>query len=246
MNRSVEQPGRVSGCTQCRAPVTGPFCSQCGYRHQEEALHPASFFEVLFEYVTNWEKKLFSTTWGLFRAPGVIINGFVRGYAGRFYHPLKFLLFWGALNFLLANYLHLGIAEEDPDLEEGIRSMQGIFQEYGSFFWAATMPFIALGHYLFKRSAAPQFMHHCVMASYLIGMNLLISMPLFGLQHLWSDGKDVITNVQMFIHFAMCWHISSGWIQTRKYKDLLTAVIMYAFAFLGLMIYFTLGSLLLS
>lgn len=84
------------------------------------------------------------------------------------------------------------------------------------------------------------------MAYYLIGMNLLISMPLFGLQHLWSDGKDVITNVQMFIHFAMCWHISSGWIQTRKYKDLLTAVIMYAFAFLGLMIYFTLGSLLLS
>ncbi|MBP8725272.1 MAG: hypothetical protein KBH75_04625 [Saprospiraceae bacterium] len=89
-------------------------------------------------------------------------------------------------------------------------------------------------------------MHHCVMASYLIGMNLLISMPLFGGQHLWPSGKDLIATVQMLSHFAMCLNFSSGWIQSPVYKDFLTAVTMFAFAFLGLLIYFALGSLLVS
>ncbi|MBP8725273.1 MAG: hypothetical protein KBH75_04630 [Saprospiraceae bacterium] len=56
------------------------------------------------------------------------------------------LLFRGTLNFLLANSLHLGIAEEERELDEGIRRTQDIFQQYESFFRVGTMPFFALGH----------------------------------------------------------------------------------------------------
>ncbi len=97
-------------CQNCSAPLTGPYCGQCG---QHDVDYHRSFHHLthdLLENVFHFEGKFFVTVAWLLAKPGRITVEFVNGRRASQLNPLRFYIFVSVLFFLgisLLNHGHL-------------------------------------------------------------------------------------------------------------------------------------------
>lgn len=237
---------KFGNCPKCGSELQGPFCSQCGRPARSRAIQFGSFFNVVFEYLTNWERKLFTTIKELFRRPGLVIQSFIEKDREQFYHPIKFLLFWASINFLISQWLGVSAFSPNEGQNEFEQRISKIFEEYGSFLWILCLPFTALGNYLIWRSKDPKFVHHSIFAAYLIGMNLLISIPLFFLKRYIPDPIWLQKTLPPLLTLCMCTYFAYNWSKRNWLFALLTGVLIFFFTFLGMFFYFMLAYILVS
>ncbi|MBK8955035.1 MAG: DUF3667 domain-containing protein [Saprospiraceae bacterium] len=224
-------------CIQCGALLNGPFCSACGANQQKSQIKFGNFFNVLFEFVTNWERKLSSTIKDLFNDPGTVVRHFTDISKEKYYHPVKFLLFWGGINFLATKWMHVGFFQKEPDPDLIMQRAVEFVKEYWSFVWMATMPFTALGHYILSFRKDGKFVHHCVFASYLVGMNLLINIPLFLIDKFYPDLKDLNSTIHLICSFAIIFHFTRMWLLKNIWWSLFVSVFIYLSTYIGVFIY---------
>lgn len=97
-------------CQNCGAPLTGPYCSNCG---QHDIDYHRSFhhlFEDLLENLFHFEGKFFVTVAWLLAKPGRLTKEFIAGRRQAQLNPLRFYIFVSVLFFLglsLLNHGHL-------------------------------------------------------------------------------------------------------------------------------------------
>lgn len=97
-------------CANCAAALAGPYCSQCGQRH-EHAIH--SFWHFMregFEDLTHADSRLWRTLGALAWRPGFLTREFLDGRRVRYLPPVRLYLVLSVAFFLIAGILsrHLG------------------------------------------------------------------------------------------------------------------------------------------
>jgi hypothetical protein len=106
----AEPSAEPRACQNCAAPLTGPFCGQCG---QHDIDYHRSFHHLihdLLENVFHFEGKFFVTVAWLLAKPGRITVEFLAGRRMSQLNPLRFYIFVSVMFFLglsLLNHGHL-------------------------------------------------------------------------------------------------------------------------------------------
>jgi len=106
--RKQERP-TLTHCENCGAPLSGPYCAQCG---QPAIDYRRSFGHVLVDVLNeflNWDSKFFATIALLIVKPWRLTNEFVAGHRVRYVHPLRLYLLASILFFFAVNYGARGI-----------------------------------------------------------------------------------------------------------------------------------------
>jgi hypothetical protein len=106
--RKQERPP-LTHCENCGAPLSGPYCGQCG---QPAIDYRRSFGHVLVDVLNeflNWDSKFFATIALLIAKPWRLTNEFVAGHRVRYVHPLRLYLLASILFFFAVNYGARGI-----------------------------------------------------------------------------------------------------------------------------------------
>src|SRR5690348_15079118 len=119
-------------CLNCRAPLIGPFCAQCGQRaHVHRSVR--AFFQDFFQSLFNFEGKIWRTLPMLAWRPGEMTRRYIAGERARFVSPIALYLFtvfamFAVLNLTgaLGNHVHtrnntkqglqIGLAEAQQEL----------------------------------------------------------------------------------------------------------------------------------
>jgi hypothetical protein len=92
-------------CANCGAPLSGPYCSQCGQRH-EPAVHSfRHFMREAFEDFTHADSRLWRTLGALLFRPGFLTREFLEGRRGRYLPPLRLYLVLSVAFFVIAGIL---------------------------------------------------------------------------------------------------------------------------------------------
>jgi hypothetical protein len=112
--RRKKQRPPLTHCENCGAPLSGPYCGQCG---QPAIDYRRSFGHVLVDVLNeflNWDSKFFATIGLLIVKPWRLTNEFVAGHRVRYVHPLRLYLLASILFFFAVNYGTRGLNFE-PD-----------------------------------------------------------------------------------------------------------------------------------
>jgi hypothetical protein len=114
--RRKQQRPPLTHCENCGAPLSGPYCGQCG---QPAIDYRRSFGHVLVDVLNeflNWDSKFFATIALLIAKPWRLTNEFIAGHRVRYVHPLRLYLLASILFFFAVNYGARGLKFEPGKL----------------------------------------------------------------------------------------------------------------------------------
>lgn len=103
--RRPESPPPLTHCENCGAPLTGPYCAQCG---QPAIDYRRSFGSLLAEAADaffNFDARFFQSFGLLLLKPWRLTNEFIEGKRARHVHPLRVYLIASVIFFLVINFL---------------------------------------------------------------------------------------------------------------------------------------------
>jgi len=115
-DRRKKQRPPLTHCENCGAPLSGPYCAQCG---QAAIDYRRSFGHVLVDVLNeflNWDSKFFATIALLIVKPWRLTNEFLAGHRVRYVHPLRLYLLASILFFFAVNYGARGLNFEPGKL----------------------------------------------------------------------------------------------------------------------------------
>ncbi len=142
---------------------------------------------------------------------------------------------------MISRWFNVGAARYDDEKDPISRQLMMYISEYGTFLWVLCIPFVAAGTYLLFRNKDNKFLHHCVLASYLIGFNLLLSIPFIVVEGLWPQIGEIRNFCTMIFLLSMCIYFPYRHFECSLGKGIFAGVTVYAFAFVGILFYFMMG-----
>ncbi len=106
-------------CLNCGAPLTGPYCSECGQRaHVHRTL--GAFFHDLVHGVLHFEGKLWRTLPAIALRPGHMTRAYIEGQRARFVSPIALYLFVVFITFaalsMMGKAVDLGVLERQGEV----------------------------------------------------------------------------------------------------------------------------------
>jgi hypothetical protein len=91
-------------CENCGAPLAGRFCSECGQRHHEHAIHHFwQFIGEAAEDLTHADSRLWQTLSALLFRPGFLTREFLDGRRVRYLPPVRLYLVVSVIFFILGS-----------------------------------------------------------------------------------------------------------------------------------------------
>lgn len=96
-----------AACPNCTAPLSGPFCAQCGQRAH---LH-RSVGEVFHEFlhgITHFDGKAWTTLPMLIFRPGTLTRSYIEGQRARYIAPVPLFLLVVFLMFFVLSFVNVG------------------------------------------------------------------------------------------------------------------------------------------
>lgn len=223
-------------CSNCGAQSTANFCGQCGAKFSNSDLSLKSFLTVVFEPVTNWEEKMFRTIKHLIINPGAVVRAFIQGDRRGYFHPVKFVLFWGGLNLLVSNFWKVGLGNVDPNLSPNGQKVMELMANYGSLFFIAVIPLLSFAPFLVFRKQEPNYVNDTVMLCFITGMNLLISIPTLLLEGLLKEFGPVRDIIGAVFPFVFCIYMYHSYFKNSIWRSILTGILTFVFLFGGITI----------
>lgn len=109
-----------SHCGNCAAPLTGPFCAQCGQSAHESARSMHSLFHDGWHSLTHLDGRFWRTLWLLLAKPGEVSRQFVANRRASFLPPFRLYLIISLLFFAV-----LGISHQDDVLNISVSAAEG-------------------------------------------------------------------------------------------------------------------------
>lgn len=98
-----EGPSKV--CLNCNAPLTGPYCSQCGQKNFPRRQDVGDFIINFVSSFYSFESKFFKTFRFLIFRPGRIINDYNAGKRESYFHPARMYVFLSFIFFLILSFI---------------------------------------------------------------------------------------------------------------------------------------------
>ena len=100
---------RSESCLNCGAPLTGPFCAQCGQRDVPPYPSVRELVTDAFWELSGWDGRFAGTVRALLAHPGKLTTEFLEGRRVRYVSPLRL--------YLLASLVYFLVAAAAPNLE---------------------------------------------------------------------------------------------------------------------------------
>lgn len=96
--------GSTISCANCGAPITGKYCSECGQRHHDHAVHHfGHFVSEATEDLTHADSRLWQTLAALLFRPGFLTREFLEGRRARYLPPLRLYLVISVIFFIIVD-----------------------------------------------------------------------------------------------------------------------------------------------
>jgi hypothetical protein len=95
----------LTHCENCGAPLTGPYCSQCGQPAIDYRRSFASLMIDAADAFFNLDERFLATFWLLLIKPWRLTIEFIEGKRARHVHPLRVYLIASVIFFLVINFL---------------------------------------------------------------------------------------------------------------------------------------------
>lgn len=217
------EPGAssVGECGNCRALLTGPYCSQCG----EKKLTPKDYslphlVEEVLGVFTHLDSKFLRTLKVLFTKPGELSNAYFHGGRSRYTRPLTLFVIINVIFFIvqphtgLLRYTYLQYIN-DPSHAAAVRAhlleSREPERDYAARFNAnlqnqkkslliVSVPVLALVMAILFMGAGKKYVEHLVFSvqvytfllSYLAGVVLLVLLPVSMLLRTGSRGESIV------------------------------------------------------
>jgi hypothetical protein len=111
-------------CSNCNAPLTGPYCAQCGQHAHASARTLGALLHEAWHLTTHLDTRLWSTLFTLMARPGVLTREYFAGHRARFMPPFQLyfvisLAFFGLTS--LSAHLHPQHSRMDVDAALNVR-----------------------------------------------------------------------------------------------------------------------------
>ena len=95
-------------CANCRAPLSGRYCSACGQRVDTAPHSLGHFLGEATEVLTHADSRLWGTIWPLLARPGFLTREYFAGRRARYLQPFRLYLIMSVLFFVLTAVLSGG------------------------------------------------------------------------------------------------------------------------------------------
>jgi hypothetical protein len=113
----VERGGKVSPCTNCAAPLLGPYCAACG---QPIETHRRSVFVLLHDLVkdvASFDSRILRTARALLFMPGELPLAFREGRTQPYVPAVRLYLFMSLAFFVILGVTHIAIMQFVPEAQ---------------------------------------------------------------------------------------------------------------------------------
>ena len=94
-------------CGNCKAPLYGPYCAQCGQRARDRLVPFRQFVRSLVRDFFSFDTRFFRTLGPLLFRPGRLTNEYVAGRRARYMPPIRLYVAMSVLFFFTAALLRL-------------------------------------------------------------------------------------------------------------------------------------------
>jgi hypothetical protein len=111
----VERGGKVHPCTNCAAPLIGPYCAACG---QPIETHRRSIVHLLHDFVkdvASFDSRILRTARALLFQPGELPLAFREGRTQRYVPAVRLYLFVSLAFFVILAATHIAIVQLVPE-----------------------------------------------------------------------------------------------------------------------------------
>lgn len=239
-------------CKNCGAELKGMYCHECGQYAMDSKQPFWKYFLQYFENVYQFDTKIGSTLWLLFRRPGFLTTEFNAGKIASYVHPMR-LFMCITLVFFIFFFMVLGqkaetVFDDNPGINEEIElygdngpiapeqefidKFLGDLSSYSPIISLLFVPIMAFLLKLLYRRNHMKYMSHLAF-SFHWGCFFYIAMALFCITGwLWKfDGLPfylfLAANL-LYTTVALHWVYGNGWI-----KSFLKTAIIYLFYFIA-------------
>lgn len=107
----LERGGKIGPCSNCAAPMIGPYCAACG---QPIDTHRRSVFNLLrdfFKDIASFDSRILRTARALMLQPGELPLAFREGRTQRYVPPVRLYLFVSLIFFLALSFSGIAILQ---------------------------------------------------------------------------------------------------------------------------------------
>ena len=102
MSHAARKPGQEH-CGNCAAPLTGPWCSQCGQHAHDSARHVGALLHDAWHSLTHLDGRFGQSLRLLFRRPGALTTEYFANRRARQVPPFRLYLVCSLVFFALAS-----------------------------------------------------------------------------------------------------------------------------------------------
>jgi hypothetical protein len=198
-------------CKNCDNEFVGNYCNACGQKVVNR-LTLKSIWALVVDDVFEVDKGLLYTIKSLTINPGKTSLDYINGRTKRYYSPLKYLIFWTALFFILTSLFPLVretqstndiiINSTKPFSPESLPDFVVSFSEmmfsHIDLFYLGLVPFLSLLSYVVYRKRNKNFAELSIMYLYILGHIILIIAMAFPIISLFDNKNDTALFVFMF------------------------------------------------
>lgn len=104
----------MTQCQNCKAPLSGPYCAQCGQKHSPSIPSVLGFLGEFTEAFTHADSRLWRTLWLLLARPGALPKRYFAGQRAQYLPPLRLYLLITIGFFLLVS---IDARMSDPEVD---------------------------------------------------------------------------------------------------------------------------------
>jgi hypothetical protein len=173
----------VAKCKNCEADVVETYCSNCGQR-KIGRLNARYILTLLQNDLLDFDRGLLYTFTQLWKHPGRTVHSYIQGQTKRYYSPLKYLIFWGAIALLIMQ-VNVSRSNAEKSVQELIYNDHAFLsdesftdlallysvslRDYLNLYYIFLVPFVTLVSYVTYYRKKYNFVELMVMYLYLSG-----------------------------------------------------------------------------
>lgn len=239
-----------SRCSNCEAPLEGPYCAQCGQRERGR-LTVRELVGNLVDSLFSIDSTLWRTVVGLARNPGALCRDYVSGRRARYLSPLRYCIAALALYLLVSvllgadptravGTLEIGGSERADQAREGVTGNIDLVL-------FLSLPLLAAMLRLYYWRAGHNFAEVAAYALYMLGQMFVLSIPLIPVSLLSppiATGLRLALQVILFTWSAKIFFGGRGvlgWVKALGVQVLYIASILPVALLVIVYFYFTSG-----
>lgn len=179
-----QRESRETRCRNCRAPVSGAYCHQCGQRVIVGRWTAGDMLRLFVHTVTDLEAGFVRTVRDLFRRPAQVVSDYWRGKTVCYYAPFRYFLLWFALSLLINFWLGIddllqaALQPEALERELGVDRLNDadrLFDSWLNLVGIVLLPVNSLSTFLLFRKQRRTYGEHLILNGFAMGQLALIS-----------------------------------------------------------------------